>query len=300
MKQLYAATLFPLLACAILIGSFAGCKIIDPAEDIPSYIHIDAMSLQVTGTAQGTSRSAITEAWIFMDGELIGGFELPCTIPILAEGSHNFVIRGGVKMNGLTATRAIYPSWKGWEDNITLIRGQKVTVSPVVTYFPSWNFDIASTWMCNFDAPGTNFDAYSESQQRHIIKDTVGSVDGSNYAKINLNNPDTTFFVGGSTDGYFMSPVTDVWLEFDYKSDCEFTVGVENSVATPIYRVPWLTVQPRAGWTKIYVRLTDALAEAAQLSDDPGVVRYKIYFAMVNPTTQAESTLYIDNIKLLK
>lgn len=297
MKQLYAATLFPLLTCAILIGSFAGCKVIDPAEDIPSYIHIDAMSLQVTNpSVQGSSRTAITEAWIFMDGALIGGFELPCTVPILAEGSHRFVIRGGVKMNGLTSTRAIYSSWKGWENNVTLIRGQQVTVSPVVTYFPALNFS-TTTWLCNFDSQGTNFNTYSESPAI-LVYDSLSFPLEGNAGKIHLTDPDSSFFVGGSYIGYYMSPVTDVWLEFDYKSDCEFTVGIENTVSA--FRIPWVTVQPNEDWTKIYVRLTDVLAEAAQVSADPGTTPYKIYFAMANPTTQSESTLYLDNIKLLK
>lgn len=100
-----------------LLGFFTTCSIVDPAEDIPSYIHIDNITLSAIGN-QGSSSAAITEAWIFMDGELVGGFELPCTVPILAAGNHSFIIKGGVKMNGLTSTRAIYPSWKGWEGTL--------------------------------------------------------------------------------------------------------------------------------------------------------------------------------------
>ena len=114
MKQFVAAYLQKILFGSFLLGCFSGCSVFDPAEEIPSYLHIDAMTLTATGN-QGSSTSDITDAWVFMDGQLLGGFELPCTIPILAEGAHNFIIRGGVKMNGLSSTRAIYPAWKGWE-----------------------------------------------------------------------------------------------------------------------------------------------------------------------------------------
>ncbi|CAN5902673.1 hypothetical protein BH11BAC7_BH11BAC7_12880 [soil metagenome] len=300
MKQLYAATLFNLLACTILIGSFAGCSVLDPAEDIPSYIHIDKITLNALAN-QGTSRATITEAWIFMDGKLLGGFELPCTVPILADGTHSFTIRGGVRMNGLSSTRAIYPSWKAWESSVTLMRGQKTIVAPVVTYFPDWDFS-NTTWLLDFDGSGTSFIS-DPTSQAIIIRDSIPwAYEGPYSAKIHLNNTDTTVFIGVSASQYYMPTTKDTWLEFDYKSDCEFTVGIEDPATPPNnrYRVPWLLVQPNGNWKKIYVRLTDALAEASQLNANPSFTPYKIYFAMVNPSTQAESTLYIDNIKLLK
>ena len=43
-----------------------------------------------------------------MDGTFLGAFELPSTIPILADGEHNFSIYAGVKANGISATRIRY------------------------------------------------------------------------------------------------------------------------------------------------------------------------------------------------
>lgn len=295
MKHFFAANFLKLLLPGILIGLFSGCSVINPAEEVPSYLHIDAISLNAVGN-QGSSTSKITDAWIFMDGNLLGGFELPCNVPILAEGNHQFVIKGGVKMNGVSTTRAIYPSWKGWEGTVSLSRGQKTTINPVVTYFSG--IDFSGNWMLNFDQSGNSLIPEANSSGTIIVSDSASGYEGKS-GYIHLNNNDTTFFVGSSSTGYIMPPTVDTWLEFDFKSDAVFTVGIEETVNT-FHRIAWLQVQPNSSWTKIYIRLTDALTQAATESPSPASVPYKIYFAFANPSSQSESYLYLDNIKLLK
>lgn len=290
MKQIFATKLRIYLFGGIFLGFFTTCSIVDPAEDIPSYIHIDNITLSAIGN-QGSSSAAITEAWIFMDGELVGGFELPCTVPILAAGNHSFIIKGGVKMNGLTSTRAIYPSWKGWEGTLELTRGEIVNVNPSITYFPL--IDFVNTWMENFETAGISLIPETNSSAI-VVKDSIPyAFEGNTSAYIHLNNNDTTNFVGSSSIAYNMPAANNTWIEFNYWSDTPFICGIveENN---PNNRVQWVSVNPNWAWGKIYIRLTDALASATQN------VNYKIYFAMENPSSQTESNLYLDNIKLLK
>ena len=296
MKQIFAATFPRVFAGILCLGFFSGCTVFDPAEEIPSYLHIDQITLNAA-SGQGTSRADISDAWVFMDGQLLGGFELPCNIPILAEGTHSFIIRGGVKMNGLSSTRAIYPSWKGWEGSLNLVRGQKTAVNPTVNYFPGTDF--TNTWMLDFDGPGTSL--VPEAVSANIVVDSLFNLYENNCGYVHLNNSDSSLFVAASASpGYLMPATVDTWLEFDYWSDCPITVGVENS-AIPSYKVPWLEVVPKYAWTKIYVRLTDALTRARDDQfGDPATNPYNIYFAFQNPPSQSESHLYIDNIKLLK
>ena len=65
----------------------------------------------------------ITDAWVTMDGINLGVFELPAQIPILDEGEHNFRISPGIKENGMSATRMIYPFYEIHEssENIFLV-----------------------------------------------------------------------------------------------------------------------------------------------------------------------------------
>jgi hypothetical protein len=289
MRHIFAAYFRKYFVGGIVFGFLSGCSVLDPAEDVPSYIHIGSMSLSTIG-GQGSSTAEITDAWIFMDGNLIGAFQLPCTVPILAEGNHNFVIRGGVKENGLSSERAIYPSWKGWEGTLTLTRGQKVSIDPVITYFPAQDF--INTFMEDFDAVGTGLTADADSRGRIALDSDAYAFEGRHSGHIHLNNTDTTFFVGSSVNAYLLPSSHEAWVEFNYWSDAPFTCGVvdANNSAS---RVPWVTVGPNWKWGKIYIRLNDGL-----LGDQS--IHYKIYFAMLNTGFQTDMNLYLDNIKLLK
>ncbi len=290
MKHIFAAYFRNYLAVGILFGFLSGCSVIDPAEDIPSYLHIDSISLSALGN-QGSSSSNISDAWVYMDGALVGAFQLPCNIPILAEGTHKFIISGGVKMNGLSSTRAIYPSWKPWQGELSLIRGQKIYINPTLTYYPT--VDFVNNWMENFETAGISLIPESSSSGI-IVKDSIPfTAEGNHSGYVHLNGTDTTIFIGASSQGYSMPPSVDTWIEFDYWSDAPFTVGIEKETDATV-KIAWLEVEPGYAWKKIYVRLTDALAAA------PQGVNYKIYFAMNNTNLTSELHLYLDNIKLLK
>lgn len=289
MKHFFAAYFRISFVLGIFLIFQWSCSVIDPAEEIPSYLHIDSLSLTAVG-GQGTSTSSITDAWVYMDGALLGGFELPCNIPILAEGAHNFLICGGVKMNGLSSTRAIYPFWKGWEGSITLSRREKTTINPVITYFST--VDFINNWMENFESAGISL--VPETNSATLRKDSMPyAFEDLHSGYVHLNNTDSSLFIAASSTGYSMPPSNDTWIEFNYWCDGPFTVGIENA-NNPNIKFAWLEVEPSWAWKKIYIRLTDVLASSTLN------VNYKIYFAMQNPSSQSESHLYLDNIKLLK
>src|SRR3989337_3990814 len=81
-------------------------------EPIPSYIHIDAINLSTNYTIEGSSSNKILNAWIYIDDQSVGAFELPCTVPVLAVGSHEIKIQAGIKENGIDATRIYYPFYE--------------------------------------------------------------------------------------------------------------------------------------------------------------------------------------------
>jgi len=292
MKQYLPASFRNLLVGGILLGFLAGCSVLDPAEEIPSYIHIDAFTLTAVGN-QGSSTAKITDAWIYMDGKLVGAFELPCTVPILAEGTHHFIIRGGVKMNGLSATRAIYPFWKGWEGDVTLTRAQVNSLgTQTLNYFSGINF----LWMENFDVAQGSSLTYNPTT--HIPITTVGSPYSyeGNSAYMRLNDSDTTIFIVESSVSFSLPPTSDVYLEFDYRCNNSFTVGIQGPNGALQDSHAALVINPSTNWNKIYVRLTDVLAD----NNPSGHTLFKIYFAMQQEPGTSQPYLYLDNIKLLK
>lgn len=286
MKHIFASSIRNYLAGGILFGFLAGCSVLDPAEEIPSYLHIDAMQLSATGS-QGTSISNITDAWVFMDGELLGAFELPCTLPILAEGTHSFIVRAGVKMNGLASTRAIYPFMKGWEGNITLTRAEVTSLNTLtVNYFSG----ISYVWMEDFDDAGFSI-ATETGSATSMVRTSANGIEGQ-YGLVQLSS-DTFNYIGSGPANDLAPPTSDTYIEFDYRCNQPFTVGVLSNSTAGQYS-PWVSVEPSEEWNKIYIRLTDVLGSVNPTPD------YKIYFGMIKESDVAQPYLNIDNIKLLK
>ena len=47
-----------------------------------------------TDSFEGSDSQNLTDAWVTMDGKFLGAFELPCTIPILSDGTREFRVSG--------------------------------------------------------------------------------------------------------------------------------------------------------------------------------------------------------------
>lgn len=273
------------LIVAVSFASY-GCKVIDPAEEIPAYINIQSVSFSA-GANQGSSSCAITDAWIYVDGKLIGGFEIPCSVPVLADGYHTVLVLAGVKQNGMSSLRAIYPFYKGWESSVNLTRGQKTIITPAFTYFPA----VLPKWNCVFSSIGTSL--YSTGP---VIYPGVFMVESGSEAfegvsaKIDLNVTEN-YWLGTSTDSFLIDQSREIYLECNYKCDQPFTIAIRNCNDGGIMR--WLQVAPSQQWNKIYVRLNDAFVGLP--ADD----HYSVAFEMTNLVGSPSSTLRLDNLKLI-
>ena len=73
------------------VAIFSSCEIYNPAEPIPAYIHIDKITLaknysgfpnSSTGD-EGSLSNKITDAWVYIDEQLIGCFVSSILIPLL-------------------------------------------------------------------------------------------------------------------------------------------------------------------------------------------------------------------------
>ena len=273
----------------VAIGAFAfdGCSVFDPAEEIPSYVRIESMSLQINNAViEGTGSQKITDAWVYIDGELIGGFEMPVNIPVLAEGTHQILVLAGIKQNGLSTTRAIYPKYRGWSSTITLTRGEIVTVNPVVQYYPVTNF----MWMCDFDQAGTNInDNFGPWPGR--LQEVTGSLAFEGESGYVTLTADTNEFYAQSSLAYSFDGAVDIYLELNYACNQNFVVGI-YCVETAAY-IPWVEVSGSTSWNKMYIRLNDAV-----LTQPPGG-SYHVYVAMKKDAAVANPWLAIDELKLI-
>lgn len=275
--------------CVIIVTLVGACNIYNPPEPIPAYISIPAITLTTTA-GQGTNSHKITDAWVYIDDQLSGCYELPCKLPVISEGSHEIKVRPGIKLNGISGTRAPYPYYTAYITTLNLQAGSVTTLNPTVGYVSYANFE----FMEDFEGMGIQIDSSAGSTS--VIK----QVNNPNYAFEGVgggfayvDNGTKNFFECISSQAYTLPTGShDVFLEFNYKADGEFLVGV---IAQPPYylKTSSLTYNASTDWNKTYLYLTTAM------NSTPNATQFKIFFGMQNSTGADSLGLLLDNIKLI-
>ena len=282
MKKLYAKY----ISLLFILFAISSCEIINPAEDVPSYIHINKFSLTTNYTTQGDSTNALTDAWVYVDNVTIGAFELPATIPILNSGTHSIKIMPGVKLNGNPLTRYNNIFYQTYEESINLTKGKTLTINPKTTYNSTVNF----VFIEDFEKAGIIFAKSAGSDTSIVTVNQNISNFNKHYGAVNITPTDTTFICNTNNDYILPFHQTPIMLEFDYYSNCNFSVGIIANEPTLVTQDEILQIPASNGWTKIYVNL---LTTVNNYQDASG---FKIYFNMHSATSKF---LYLDNIKLL-
>lgn len=261
------------------------CNLINPDEDIPAYIKIDSISLTTNVIKEGSNSHKIVDAWIYLDNNPIGVYQLPCNVPVLEKGMHKIDIRPGVLQNGISNTHLAYPFYQFIsKENVELKEGQATTIENCVTsYFPSDTFPIIE----NFDNGITFF-----NDPDLLDTNTASAVfEGNGSGYIKLANGQTNFEIKSTP---VQLPKGDpVYLEMNYKTDLPFTVGLEtedffgNKTQRAI-----LIVNAKSEWNKIYIELAPTIVASSN------GYKYSLIFGTERSETP-EAYIFLDNIKVV-
>lgn len=132
-------------------------------------------------------------------------------------------------------------------------------------------------------SPSCVFDV-SESANSFDKQSAELSLPNDGYDQIaQIESSGSGFALPGSTGN--------VYLELDYKSNTEFSVGLigEDGALKPA-----VTVTPQENWNKIYVQLSNAVNETP-VSD-----KYKVYVKFIKTDKETGiRSVFLDNIKLI-
>ncbi len=271
-----------------LIFSFYSCEIINPDEEIPSYIHIDKISLTTNTAQEGSASENITDAWVFINDQFVGGYELPTTFPVLFSGDVNLKVRAGIKNNGATALRVDYSFYKEFEQNIRLYRDSVIELEPVVSYQTDLNF----IWLENFDAPTTTLSLTDQSVPFTITNDSLETKEGSGSLKIELTENQDAFY-GLSPEMTFPMLGENVYFELDYKGDAFIEVRVLSYLPGNFYEDAQIILFPKQDWNKVYIDLGLAISKY------PNATKHQIAILAYNGSNQTNSKVFLDNLKII-
>lgn len=293
--RIFTISIRTLLLSVLTITFLSSCEKKNDPDLVPSYIFIDRIGL-ISNYDQGTSSHKITDAWVYVDETLIGAFELPATVPILKKGMQKITIRAGIKINGISNTRSIYPFLTTIEKNIVLVPDSVIRITDTIVAYKS---NVSFPWLENFDLTGITLDTTAKSTVGILKSDDPAFIFNydaeENYysALITMTN-DTSIFEAVSIQKYdFPSNGTAIFLEMNYKSNQTLVVGVfYNSGGIRIQR-PLLYLNKSANWNKVYINLT------VPKYDTPNATDFQIFLGAQKEKGIEQAMIALDNLKLV-
>ena len=280
----------------LLVGLFlmAGCRIQE--DPVASYVHVMPFTLEAAGDA---GDHKIVDGWFYANGEFLGAYSLPATIPVIAEGETDIVLFPGVKENGISTTPNIYPFLLRFEDTLNLSPTLVDTLRPHSVYDPNTVFPW-DLYRGSFDGGSTLVLANTDGDPGNAFEITSDGAYEGNSLMLEVDTLHPLLYVGTE---YVNLPATferQVWLEMHHHNDIPFLVYVVgdffgSEVSFPVYQF-----NPTEGeWNKIYFNITEALIAISE-----GIENYRLEFRAILPTnldgeyTQPRGEVRIDNIRL--
>jgi len=285
-------THFLLLANLLsLILVISSCDKFEGDQSIPAYISIDSLYLKTTSASQGSASASITDAWVYLDDNLIGAFELPARFPVLANGKHNLKILPGIKLNGISATRMAYPFYTSIEQSVELTENETDSLGfRNTTYFSSTIFDLVE----GFEGVAIAFDTTNRSDVALLLTQPGDSLtfEGNHSGMVLMNGPDQFFECVNDKD--FLIPFAPVFMEMNFRTNSVFVVGIYLYGVSTIQQVPIIYLNPTdSEWKKIYINLTNSLNAYT------GMQKFRVFISAIQTSSETESLILLDNIKVI-
>ena len=308
-------TLYAFLVLAVFSVVFASCRKFEGSQTIPAYIHIESIVVDSLTDyfTYGATTSKITDAWVYVDDDPIGCFELPATFPVLKHGPHKVTVYGGIMSNGIAAARAPYPFYKPQiYASLNLVEDSIINLQPVLNYYPIGG-GVEKGWMEDFETANTLLPvAGSDTSIIRINGSEAWHSPNSFYSGKIVLPPDSLDFTVATADEYSFHTgyLQYCMVEMDYNCNDAFFVGVMYYKNYQLVKHPLLRIQPTdtvndmpQRWNKIYVNIGPIMNENVTAS------YFKIYFTSdlsVAPVygepdyvqANKQRYYYFDNLKL--
>jgi hypothetical protein len=267
----------------------------------PAWIEITPWTLLPNSNSQyptGELTHAFTEAWVYVNDELMGVFQVSDTlkIPVLKSGAVNIKVYPAIRNNGVSATKKIYPFVERYEINTTLVQNQTLQINPVTRYSSMVKFSIE-----DFEDPAIKIvnDPNSMTQMSQGNDPAILQW-GNYYGLVNLTEADSTWNAYtnfNSINEANLPRGEEVYLEIDYYNTNSVVTGllwispssIKNNTNYQLNKQAPSAVK----WKKIYIDLKELI------SNSPAGTYFEQSFQALLDEGDTEGTIIIDNIKVV-
>jgi hypothetical protein len=275
----------------IFLGLIFSCEILNPDEPIPSYIHVDtAIVKKIPGEVTGFHN--FQDVWVYVDGNLVGTYQIPFTIPVLPSGKQNITLEAGIKENGQSMFRTKYPFVTSFHKDTLLPPADTLHLSPAYEYI-----DVNVPLYEDFEDLGTKFETTEASDTNFMIMNDSNNISGNyGYVAVDNNRPN---FDCRTSELYALPKNKKTFVEFDYKGNEYITAGLfakeySDGIFTDV-RYSIIILYPSNEWNRVYLNLTEDIAQTTNS------IEYRLFFSVSKEVTEDNElgTVFLDNIKLI-
>lgn len=283
---------FTLIVLSILFF-LSSCELTNSDDGVPAKIHITSFDFK-SEALQGTDSVNINDGWIYVDGDLIGAFEIPFTAPILNTGSHMIEIRPGVILNGIAGTRTINPFFASYTQSVDLVAGQTIELYPKSSYIDDLEFPWNNRGEEDFEEGGISLDSVSGSSTK-IFKSKNDVYEGDYSGEIFLDKGHQNFSSQSTTEFDLPGAGAAIVMEMHIKNtSIPLAIGMfVNLPGGTVVDVSHMGVTPGPDWKKLYVNFTELVNHYSSAET------FRVTFRADLGSVEDSASIYLDNIKIL-
>ena len=261
----------------------------------PAYLEIDTFILENNPNAvnlQGEMTHNFSDVWVFLNGDVIGVFELPCKIPLDMEGEKDLVIVAGVRKNGIAATKVRYPFVEQYRETINLQRLETAKITPRTKYFDELNF-----WIEDFEDAAVRIESsiYSKAV---LFKDNDPDIlrYGNFFGRVNLT-PTDSIWDAVTSELWNIPKGREVYIELDVYSTNSLLTGIKAVNNLGFNANAHILVNPlkpaEVRWRKMYIDIREIVGYSVNYNN------FALMLTAVIDDINTESFVCLDNIKLI-
>ncbi len=264
----------------------SGCNVINPKEEIPTYVQVDSFQM-IDSNSMGGITHKIRSIFTVYNGQNVGSFDLPAKIPILASGTKELLLYAGVDNSGLYSYQIQYPHYEAYKTNLTAMPGKVVTVMPQTRYTSLSKFYYVETF-----ENGNDFIALQGAAPG--LTNPGEELNGGKSGKFLVDSGGRSTVVATTKKYVYVNTNSDPFLELDYQSTAYLQVGVyaENGGSTNPYF--FLTILPSAQRNKLYMGLRQGMAALGN-----SAANFHLVFQIYPAEGQTTGSVILDNLKVV-
>ena len=248
-----------------------------------------------TSAAQGTAQHGVEEVWVYGESEKLGVYPLPAQVALPPNVSQTLLLWPGIKANGVSATRREYRLYQPVE---VILDGNPETLE-VVDFASSYADNAVIQLAENFD--NTNRFSNTTGGNAEVVRITEGSqvFEGNGSGYIHLDAEHSQLVAATNEVNFVLPAAAPLYLEFHYKCDVEFLVGLKVIGGVSAGNHPLLGLNSTCEddgtcvWKKMYLDLYPAV------SSWPDALAYELLLTAFVPTDGTEGNIWLDNFKFV-